>query len=37
MVFKQKPRKPIKFTANASQQAQGYCQPNKDSVNPNYT
>ena len=32
MVFKQKPRKPIMFTANASQQTQGYCQPNKDSV-----
>ena len=32
MVFKQKPRKPIMFTANASQQTQSYCQPNKDSI-----
>ena len=30
MIFNQKPRKPIMFTANSN--AQGYCQPNKDSV-----
>ena len=28
----QKPRKPIMFTANAHKNAQGYCQPNKDSI-----
>ena len=32
MVFNQKPRKPIMFTANAHKDAQGYCQPNKDSI-----
>ena len=32
MVFNQKPQKPIMFTANAHKNAQGYCQPNKDSI-----
>ena len=32
MVFNQKTRKPIMFTANAHKKAQGYCQPNKDSI-----
>ena len=32
MVFNQKPRKPIMFTANSHKNAQGYCQPNKDSI-----
>ena len=32
MVFNQKPRKPIMFTANAHKIAQGYCQPNKDPI-----
>ena len=32
MVFDQKPRKPIMFTANAHKNAQGYCQPNKASI-----
>ena len=32
MVFNQKPRKPIMFTANAHTNAQGYCQTNKDSI-----
>ena len=32
MVFIQKPRKPIMFTANAHKNTQGYGQPNKDSV-----
>ena len=32
MVFNQKPRKPIMFTANAHKKAQSYCQPNKDSI-----
>ena len=32
MVFNQKPRKPIMFTANSHKNAQSYCQPNKDSV-----
>ena len=32
MVFNQKPRKPIMFTANAHKNTQGYCQPNKDSI-----
>ena len=32
MVFNQKPRKPVMFTANAHKNAQGYCQPNKDSI-----
>ena len=31
MFFNQKPRKPIMFTANAHKNAQGYCQPKKDS------
>ena len=31
MVFNQKPQKPIMFTAKAHKNAQGYCQPNKDS------
>ena len=31
-VFSQKPRKPTMFTANAQKNAQGYCQPNKDSI-----
>ena len=30
MVFNQKPRKPIMFTANSHKNAQGYCQPNKE-------
>ena len=32
MVFSQKPRKPIFFTANSSKNPQGYCQPTKDSI-----
>ena len=32
MVFNQKPRKPIMFTANSHKNAQVYCRPNKDSV-----
>ena len=32
MVFNQKPRKPIMFTAKSHKNAQGYCQPNKDSI-----
>ena len=32
MVFNQKPRKPIMFTANSHKNAQSHCQPNKDSV-----
>ena len=32
MVFNQKPRKPIMFTANAQKNAQGYCKPTKDSI-----
>ena len=32
MVFNQKPRKPIMFTANSHKNAQGYCQPTKDSI-----
>ena len=32
MVFYQKPRKPTMFMANAHKNAQGYCQPNKDSI-----
>ena len=32
MVFNQKPRKPIMFTANAHKNTQGYCQPIKDSI-----
>ena len=32
MVFNQKPRKPIMFTANSSKNAQSYCQPTKESM-----
>ena len=32
MVFNQKPRKPIMFTANAHKNTQGHCQPNEDSI-----
>ena len=32
MVFNQKPRKPIVFTANSHKNAQSYCQPNKESI-----
>ena len=32
MVFNQKSRKPIMFTANAHKNAKCYCQPNKDSI-----
>ena len=32
LVFNQKPRKPITFTANAHKNTQGYCQTNKDSI-----
>ena len=32
IVFNQKPRKPIMFTAKAHKITQGYCQPNKDSI-----
>ena len=32
MVFNQKPRKPILFTPNSSKNAQGYCQPTKESI-----
>ena len=32
MVFNQKPPKPIMFTANSHKNAQGYCQPNLDSI-----
>ena len=32
MVFKQKPRKPINFTANFSKNTQGYSQPTKESI-----
>ena len=32
MVFNQKPRKPIMFTANAHKNAQSYYQPNKGSI-----
>ena len=32
MLFNQKPRKPIMFTANAHKNAHGYCQPKKDSI-----
>ena len=35
MVFNQKPRKPIMFTANSHKNAQGFCQPNKDSIGYN--
>ena len=32
MVFNQKPRKPIMFTANSLKNTQGYCQPSKESI-----
>ena len=32
MVFNQKPCKPIRLTAHSSKNAQGFCQPNKDSI-----
>ena len=32
MVFNQKPRKPIMFTANAHKNTHGHCQPSKDSI-----
>ena len=32
MIFNQKPRKPIMFTANVHKNAQGHCKPNKDSI-----
>ena len=32
MVFNQKPRKQNLFTANSSKNAQGYCQPTKESI-----
>ena len=32
MVFNQKARKPIIFTANFSKNTQGYCQPTKESL-----
>ena len=32
MVFNQKLRKPIMFTTNAHKKAQGYCQPNEDTI-----
>ena len=32
MVFNQKLRKPIMFTANAHKKAQGHCKPNRDSI-----
>ena len=32
MVFNQKPRKPIMFTANSHKNAQSHCQPNKGSI-----
>ena len=32
MVFNQKPRKPIMFTTNSSKNAQGFCQPTKESI-----
>ena len=32
MVFSQKPRKLIMFTANAHKNEQGYCQPNNESI-----
>ena len=32
MVFNQKRRKPIMFTANSSKNTQGYCQPSKESI-----
>ena len=32
MVFNQKLRKPIRFTANSSKNAQGCCQPTKESI-----
>ena len=35
MVFSQKPRKPISFTANSSKNAEDYCQPTKESIRYN--
>ena len=35
-VINQKPRKRIIITANAHKNAQGYCQPNKDSIFTTY-
>ena len=35
MGFNQKLRKPIMFTANSSKNAQGYCQPTKESISYN--
>ena len=32
MVFNQKARKSIMFTANSSKNSQGYCQPTKESI-----
>ena len=32
MVFNQQPRIPIMFTASSSKNAQGYCQPTKESI-----
>ena len=32
MVFNQKPRKPIIFTAKSSKNTEGYCQPKKEST-----
>ena len=32
MVFNQKLRKPIMFTANSFKNSQGYCQPTKESI-----
>ena len=32
IVFNQKPRQPKTFTANSSENIQGYCQPDKDSI-----
>ena len=32
MVFNQRPRKPIMFTAKVHKNMQRYCQPNKDSI-----
>ena len=32
MIFNQKPQKQMTFTANSSKNAQGYCQPTKESI-----
>ena len=37
MVFNQKPRKPIMFTANSSKNTQGFCQPTKEAICYNLT